>query len=480
MKRRLLGILMIIALFVGSGITALADGDDNSEYETFGGIYYVSSADGLIELAEDINDGEVSKSATISLGSNINLANFSDGDDFESISNFTGTLEGNGYTITLNGSALFETIDGAIIKNLTLGGTVTSVSGSSGSLACTAKGSTITNCTNSATVKGGSVSTSNGVGGLVGSCIQGSGSSNEVLFENCSNEGSVTSGGSPVGGLVGYSSTAKFRNCANSGTITQNGSGATGGILGTFSAAMDNNISDHMVSCSNSGTIINNQGNAGGIVGYASGQEIETCYNSGNVTGVNAGGIIGETDGITIVTNCNNTGTIAGTNAAGIVGKASTDSTIELKELTIYDFYVDEILITAASLNTLTAEVNYIGTEASVEKSIGSDVWTENDYSVTYDFNQSTWEVTVTIVPNLTSGNVNTISQEITFAYGVIQRTEFTADLYQYNIYTMPLELAGVTTMVSVADISDGCTYASDITYYVREEGSYTYQQYTE
>lgn len=481
MKKKIWSIALVLVIFVSVGITAFADDEDSSKYEISGEIYYVSSAESLLELAEDINNGKVSKSATISLSSNINLANVSGDDAFESISNFTGTFEGNGKTITLCGMPLFDTIDGATIKNLTLAGTVLSTSGSLGSLACTATDSTITSCINSATVKGGDSSTSNGVGGLVGNCTQNNSStSNEVLFESCSNEGDVTSGGSPVGGLVGYSSTAKFKNCANSGVITQNGSGAAGGILGTFSVAMDDIVSDHMVSCSNSGIVINSKGNAGGIVGYASGQEIESCYNSGSITGINAGGIVGQAEGTTTVTNCNNSGTIQGTNTAGIVGNASSNSTIELRELTIYDFYVDGIQITAANYSSLTDEVSYDGTETSVEKSITSDIWTASDYTLEYDFDQVNWEATVIIVPDTTNGNMATSSTKITFTYNVIPRTTIVENLYLSTTYNIPLELSGIITIVSKSNVSDGCAYAADITYYVREEGSYTYKQYTE
>ncbi len=128
-----------------------------------------------------------------------------------------------------------------------------------------------------------------------------------TTFENCENQGNITSGWA-AGGILGYAGIkTEFKNCKNSGTVTATSS--------------DN-------------------GAAGGIVANSNGSNINGCVNKGKITGViRAAGIAGEcnldisTNAATAgeypckVLNCYNTGDILLTNegyAGGVVGTFPT------------------------------------------------------------------------------------------------------------------------------------------------------------
>ena len=120
-------------------------------------------------------------------------------------------------------------------------------------------------------------------------------------------------------GLFGTGSTQYtiIKNLEISGEIK--GAGHTGGIIGTSVKTIEN--------CINYATITGNN-MVGGIVGTCA-SEIINCNNNGeiNIKGTpwargGGGGIIGGTEGETIIRNCSNTGNVLGnaTSRAGIVG----------------------------------------------------------------------------------------------------------------------------------------------------------------
>ena len=175
-------------------------------------------------------------------------------------------LDGAGHEITgLNAtSGLFRQIGGSShIQNLTLRGTMTCASSTSG---------------------GSVVGYANG---------------KNIVIENCFSYVTVTGTGRNVGGIVGYAnSTTTIRNCANLGAVTSDSN--VGGIIGGFvgSGAV-------ITGCYNTGAVTATASNAGAVTATAS----------------NAGGIFGNGNyGIT-VTNCYNTGAVsANSNAGGIGG----------------------------------------------------------------------------------------------------------------------------------------------------------------
>lgn len=143
-------------------------------------------------------------------------------------SDFSGTFDGNGHTVTLEITAktnyvgLFKTLaGGAVVKNVITAGSISGKVNNVGGIAGTADGNvTIENCKNTASIKGGK-----GAGGILGYSEPGSGF---VTISSCANMGSVSGTRKQVGGIAGnVVGTHIIRNCYNQGDISD---GA--GILG--------------------------------------------------------------------------------------------------------------------------------------------------------------------------------------------------------------------------------------------------------
>ena len=199
-------------------------------------------------------------------------------------------LDGASFEITgLNATAgLFAQIgSNSYIHDLTIRGAV-SGKGSAGAIAGYASGTApkIANCFNYAVI----TSTGSNVGGLVGYTYQ------NAVIENCANFGAVT-GGSSVGGIIGgtVSNGSTITGCYNTAEISATGSKA-GGIIGGTSSEMT------VTSCYNTGKI---SGTASG--GTSSEMTVTSCYNTGKISGTASGGIAGEVKG-----NVNWSGTVQG------------------------------------------------------------------------------------------------------------------------------------------------------------------------
>ena len=198
-------------------------------------------------------------------------------------------LDGAGHEITgLNAtSGLFRQIGGGShIQNLTLRGTMTCASSTSG---------------------GSVVGYANG---------------KNIVIENCFSYVTVTGTGRNVGGIVGYAnSTTTIRNCASLGAVT--GDSNVGGIIGGFvgSGAV-------ITGCYNTGAVTATASNAGGIFGNGNyGITVTNCYNTGAVSAnSNAGGIGGVLKGemnwtgtlvaTSTVSDCYSVGAVTGGNGA--------------------------------------------------------------------------------------------------------------------------------------------------------------------
>ena len=158
-------------------------------------------------------------------------------------SEFTGTFDGNGHTITLNitghNSGLFKKIgEKGTVKNVITEGSVGATTNNTvGSIAASCDG-TIQKCWNKADIKG-----KTGVGGIVGTTgtyKNGGATDIKAVITDCYNTGSITtaaSGMRNIGGIVGTSTNASFTNCVNMGTITTTAT-LRGGIAGV-SASRD-------------------------------------------------------------------------------------------------------------------------------------------------------------------------------------------------------------------------------------------------
>ena len=198
-------------------------------------------------------------------------------------SDFSGTFDGNGHTVTLNITAstpnvgLFSKLaGGAVVKNVITAGTVTAkgknnVGGSAGGADTELGAITISNCKNEAAIKGNKV-----VGGILGGCTE---DDYALTISACANEGNI-SGTRNIGGICGTLENAHFiKNCYNSGAVT----GSTiGGILGRGARGSSSTTDTPILeNCYNVGNIVYSNTNGSAIVGtgYAKKPvEVKNCY----------------------------------------------------------------------------------------------------------------------------------------------------------------------------------------------------------
>ena len=159
------------------------------------------------------------------------------GSDFTGIANFSGTLDGNGYSlknITINKSngevGIFSKTNGATIKNLVVIDANVNVSGYNnqvGILVGQMRGGVIDQCA----IIGGSVNGHEHIGSVVGNI----GAS--AVVRNCYST-AIVNGSAWVGGIVGLtdrSGTNIIEKCYNAGVVT-NRSNGSGGIVGRAEA----------------------------------------------------------------------------------------------------------------------------------------------------------------------------------------------------------------------------------------------------
>ncbi|MBE5901638.1 MAG: hypothetical protein E7280_07010 [Lachnospiraceae bacterium] len=221
-----------------------------------------------------------------------------------------GTTASNAFSGGIVGEAV-GTIDKCVNRGIVTGKNVGGIVGKATSILVKNK------CWNYADLTGSVV-----VGGIVGVCGTGT-------VDDCTNEGSVTSGNvstATIGGIVATkSSEGTISNCTNKKDILQDESSKNvGGIVG------EKNGSTEIINCTNEGSIKGAE-NVGGVVALVNGSGAVTgCINEGDVTSKNsgsitankyAGGIIARDEGTGAISGCTNTGNIeADTTAGGIIG----------------------------------------------------------------------------------------------------------------------------------------------------------------
>ena len=237
------------------------------------GSYTVTSADGLMNVAELVNGGKTD--INITLDKNIDLT----GKDWTPIgtsfdNSYTGTFDGGGHTIT--------------------GLTITTKDQFVGLFGYLNRAGTVKNV-----VMEGIQITSNHMFGNTG----GVAGFSWGTIENCSVSGSV-SGTKCVGGVVGAQKAGSITGCSSSATVK--GTVDVGGVAGEKWGSM--------TACYATGNVtleIDSPKNlsGGGLVGFNGGSSVLACYSTGNVTStgsstgnVHIGGFLG--DNYTTVTAC--------------------------------------------------------------------------------------------------------------------------------------------------------------------------------
>lgn len=345
MRKRLLSVIMVLALIVAMAPAAFAVDEvqpDTSWHDS--GNYTLTDVNDLAGFAVLVNSGEDFRNETVELGNSIDCGNAALIPIGNENNAFNGTFNVNGYTISnasisnASGSyisGLFGNVDSygnvtnfkldnITVTNGTSDGEETSTGAAVARLygsvsevdttsTCVVNGTyrtggivgdgrgasaNISGCENRATVAGGA----NYTGGIVGAGhdLPFLGRSGMTVSE-CDNYGSV-SGTNEVGGIVGYADQASISNCDNRGTVTGTGNYGTGGILG-FDVF-----------------------NAIGIPFLETnhGSTISGCNNYNPVNGLRAGGILGTFGAApgdnqpssrinSTITNCTNSGAITGT-----------------------------------------------------------------------------------------------------------------------------------------------------------------------
>ena len=239
------------------------------------GSYTVTSADGLMNVAELVNGGKTD--INITLDKNIDLT----GKDWTPIgtsfdNSYTGTFDGGGHTIT--------------------GLTITTKDQFVGLFGYLNRAGTVKNV-----VMEGIQITSNHMFGNTG----GVAGFSWGTIENCSVSGSV-SGTKCVGGVVGAQKAGSITGCSSSATVK--GTVDVGGVAG------QTNSSATLTACYATGNVIiemdTKKNIAGGsLVGMNAGSSLLACYATGNVTStgsstgyVHIGGFLG--NNYTTVTAC--------------------------------------------------------------------------------------------------------------------------------------------------------------------------------
>ena len=215
------------------------------------GSYTVTSADGLMNIAELVNGGKTDINITLDTDIDLTGKDWTPiGTDYDN--SYKGTFDGGGHTIT---GLTFTTNDeyAGLFGWLNRAGTVKNV---------VMEGVQIT----SHQIYGGSI------GGVVGSSWG--------TIENCSVSGSV-SGTVYVGGVVGVQIGGSITGCSSSATVK--GMVDVGGVAG------QTNSSATLTACYATGNVIiemaPKKNIAGGsLVGMNAGSSLLACYATGNVT----------------------------------------------------------------------------------------------------------------------------------------------------------------------------------------------------
>lgn len=305
----------------------------------------------MILTAQDLSDIRMDLTASYRLGADIDLADVdhdNDGKGWMPIgtnsNRFTGTLDGNGYTIrgltinrpTEDAVGLFGYIDNnAQLQDIRLLHIhVTGRNNIGGLVAWSYNGSTIEN-----SYAAGRVSGSNGVGVLVGNnsggTIQHSYATGNAISDGAYagglagvNSGTIRSsyatarvdGNNNVGGLAGINNGGTIENSHATGSVS--GNQYVGGLAGwNYNGSI---IRNSYATGSVSGTQY-----VAGLVGwnYSNGSVVENSYATGSVTGGNAGGLVAlnNSGGAPSVNSYWNIETTGQPTSATGEGKATTD-----------------------------------------------------------------------------------------------------------------------------------------------------------
>lgn len=322
----------------------------------------------IIRNATDMQYLAMYPSADFKLAGDIDMTAYSSGAGWDPVANFSGKLDGKGYTIsgltiqrpTQSHVGLFKDVtDKGVIQNVNFSDVSITGENYTGVVAGTTSG-TIRNVK----IEGGTVTAGNGndVGGIVGSHQIGT-------ISNCKVSLSTISGRNEVGGAVGIFNSGIIEkvmvNCSNIYALE-----FVGGFAGTAVATS----TSYMHECT-ANTTISARNSIGGLIGKVEMMsdnklDIMNSYALGSITGgqQNIGGMIGyiyTTAGTTFnLTKCYTAVSILNklATSGGCIGLANI-STSTIYDIT-YDYWeknlaVGEVLNGVGAITTGTARVNF-------------------------------------------------------------------------------------------------------------------------
>ena len=202
-----------------------------AESDSFGKDYDEGAYLPVVYSAEELQSA-LENNESVRLGADIDLSNieWTPIGDKDTGVYFTGTLDGNGHTISgLNVTAndydgFISAAKDAVIKNLTVEGVVNGVN-AAGIVARVEGNTVIENCVNNVTVTG-----STKAGGIV---CNVTGADAKII--NCVNNANISGGKDGIGGIVGYVNNNAYLeiiNCANNGNVTSDVNKYAGAAVG--------------------------------------------------------------------------------------------------------------------------------------------------------------------------------------------------------------------------------------------------------
>ena len=314
--------------------------------------YQISTIGEMVVLAYTVNEGNSLKEKHLKLVADIAGVSLPVGtydEKNEVYRAFQGEFDGNGKKVTLamnnrvgdRATGLFAFVkDSAYVHDLTVEGSVTSVSNYTGAVAgvvhvvhANGTGARFERVINKANVSSSAAS----VGGIAGHADADSTNVNTKLqFESCENHGNIVSANSHVGGLIGYANYLTIKNGNNTGSVK--GVTNVGGLTGRtyMSNFYDSKNSGSASASGSGGNFLNNKGQctyaagAAGIAAYGQNVYLKRCENSGSISGVNkTGGLVGSLYWGNVI-NCVNNGEVSVSEdaAGGVAGWIATQAMV--------------------------------------------------------------------------------------------------------------------------------------------------------
>lgn len=305
-------------------------------------------------------------------------------------SRFAGVIDGNGYTIEglyidseNEGLGLIGYCDGAVVKNLTVEGTIIGLSNQhNAAIAACAYNSIFTNCSTTAATTISALKNTAAIAGYA----------NGVTIDNCTNYASIK-GGKYTGGMAGYvsaSAATTITNSTNNGILTDgNQTEDTSDYMGGIAGYLQNSSSKIEGCTNNAGVICSTIEYVGGIVGANAYGAINNCTNKASVEGdEHVGGICGESKYYTIVRNCSNSGDITSATyyVGGMVGYTYGSTIVGCYNTGTINGAAFGAGITggnASSTTTACYNAGYVNVATFGGSVVGSNI----DGSLTYSYN---------------------------------------------------------------------------------------------